>query len=111
VAIGGELKMRLPITLSLLAAAHILAACGESEHAALARRANQERENCVARYLSAARDGRLGPSGQATSENVSRWNELCRCAADRLATRATSEYGINENSMNAAQQECIRSGQ
>lgn len=103
--------MRRPIMPVLLAAAQILTACGQSEEAAVARRANQERESCVARYLSAARDGRLGPSGQATSENVSRWNELCRCAADRLATRATSEHGINENSMNAAQQECIRSGQ
>lgn len=103
--------MRQSMTLLILTAAQVLVACGESQEAAIARRANQERDSCVARYMSAARDGRLGPSGQATPENVSRWNELCRCAADRLASRATSEHGINENSMSAGVLECIRSGQ
>ena len=102
--------MRIPLMLSLITVAPALSTCGESEQAAISRRADQERASCVSRYMSAARDGRLGPSGQATPENVSRWNELCRCASDRLATRVTSEHGINENSMTATVQECIRSG-
>lgn len=103
--------MRITLILMLVAAGPVLSACGESEQEAISRRAAQEQELCVGRYLSAARDGRLGASGQATPENISRWNELCSCAAGRLATTASSEHLINENSMTAGVLQCINSGQ
>ena len=80
-----------------------LAGCGESPQEAIARRASAEKEACVSRYASAMRDGRMD-----NSVPMSRWTELCSCAADRLAGRAATEASITESAMSSEVLQCIR---